>query len=85
MFALIFTLCTLAGCDSYVIAQDDEWTTPEPCEVILVKESDFYAEMREQGFGNDLKYQARFGIRVYPSQITDYDYTCEKLNEDDIP
>lgn len=85
MFALMFTLCTMASCSTYMIAQDDEWTTPEPCQIILEKESDFYAQMREQGFVNDLKYQARFGIRVYPSLITDYDYTCEWVNDEDIP
>ena len=79
MFALIFTLCTSVSCQVYNIASGTEWTTPEPCQVILEKESDFYAYMREEGFGNDLKYQARFGIRVYPSLITDYDFTCEKV------
>lgn len=79
MFSLLLTLCTLSSCDSYTIAQDDEWTTQAPCQVILEKESDFLAESWKQSFGGTMKYLARFDIKTYPALLTDYDYTCEKL------
>lgn len=84
MYALILTLCSFAGCNGYIISTDDAWVTKNPCETELVRESNLFA----RAWGNDKatdKYLARFNIQEASETLKDYDFTCEKIAEEDMP
>ena len=84
MYALILTLCSFASCNGYVISTDDAWRTQNPCETELVKESNLFA----RAWGNEKKvdkYLSRFNVQESASTLLDYDFTCEKIAEEDMP
>lgn len=94
MFALILTLCSFGSCNGYVIAIDDSWTTQAPCNEVLYVESDLFGKaftFTQEGELVALNqklarhYMARFNIQESLSTLTDYDFTCEKIRDSDIP
>ncbi|QYW06533.1 hypothetical protein uav_002 [Pseudomonas phage UAVern] len=85
MYALILTLCSFASCNGYVIATDTEWNTPQQCDVELVRESDDFAQVWGQSLKGMHKYLDRFNVQEDVQTLVDYDYTCEKIAQDDMP
>jgi len=94
MYALILTLCSFANCNGYVIATDTEWHTQAPCNETLYVESDLFGKAftfeqsgKLKALNQELaqKYLDRFGVREELSTLTDYDFTCEKVADNDIP
>lgn len=85
MYALILTLCSFGSCNGYVIATDDQWHTPQQCEVELVKESDKFADVWGYSMKGMQKYLDRFNVKEDVQTLVDYDYTCELIAEQDIP
>jgi hypothetical protein len=94
MYALILTLCSLANCNGYVIATDDAWQQQAPCNETLYVESDLFGKAFT--FDNTGKltalnsqlaqgYLDRFNVREELTTLTDYDFTCEKVADNDIP
>ena len=94
MFALILTLCSFGSCNGYVIATDTEWHTQAPCNESLYVESDLFGKaftFDNQGHLVALNhklaqsYLDRFHVREDLTTLTDYDFTCEKINDDQMP
>lgn len=94
MFALILTLCSFGSCNGYVIATDTEWNTQAPCNETLYVESDLFGKAFTFDQSGKLvalnsslaqKYLDRFGVREQLSTLTEYDFTCEKVADNDIP
>ena len=94
MFALILTLCSFGSCNGYVIATDDQWTTQEPCNQTLYVESDLFgkaftfdSQSRLVALNHKLaqSYLDRFNVREDLTTLTDYDFTCTRINDDEIP
>lgn len=95
MFALILTLCSFASCNGYIIAIDTEWHKQEPCQETLFVESDLFGKAFtfdvESGKLKALnatlaqKYLDRFNIKEDMSTLSDYDFTCEKIADHDMP
>lgn len=94
LFAVVLTLCSFGSCNGYVIATDTEWKTEAPCNETLYVESDLFGK----AFTFDNKgtlvalnhklaqsYLDRFNVREELSTLTDYDFTCEKIADNDIP
>lgn len=85
MFALVLSLCSFASCNGYVIATDTEWNTPQQCEAELVRESDKFAEVWGFSMKGMEKYLSRFNVREDVQTLVDYDYTCEKITDNEMP
>lgn len=95
MYALILTLCSLASCNGYVIATDTEWKTEAPCNEVLYVESDLFGKAftfdvetgKLKALNHKLAqaYLDRFNVKEDLATLTDYDFTCEKVSDNDIP
>ena len=94
MYALILTLCSFASCNGYIIATDTEWHTQEPCNETLYVESDLFGKAFTFDSTGTLKalnnklargYLNRFNVKEELSTLTDYDFTCERVSDNDIP
>jgi hypothetical protein len=94
MYALILTLCSFASCNGYIIATDDAWHTQEPCNETLYVESDLFGKAFTFDNTGTLKalnnklarsYLNRFNVQEEISTLTDYDFTCEKISDSDVP
>lgn len=94
MYALILTLCSFAGCNSYIISTDDAWTTKAPCQEELYVESELFGKAFIFDQQNKLvrlnsqlaqSYLNRFNVREELGTLTNYDFTCEKIADSDIP
>lgn len=85
MYALILTLCSFASCNGYIIATDDQWNTQAPCNEVLYVESELMA--KAWGYNPKLtqKYLDRWNVKEDVQTLVDYDYTCEKISDEDMP
>lgn len=76
--ALILTLCTSMGCNSYNIDSPEEWKQPIDCQEALVVESAYMARI----WNSQSRLQAYLGQwdAVEPAHmLVDYDYSCERV------
>lgn len=85
MYALILTLCSFSSCNGYVIATDTEWHTPQQCDATLVRESDDFAQVWGFSLKGMKQYLDRFNVQEDVQTLVDYDFTCEKVAQDDMP
>lgn len=85
MYALILTLCSFASCNGYVIATDTEWQEQAPCNETLYVESDLMGKAWGRNPKLTQKYLNRFNVKEDVQTLVDYDYTCEKVADNDIP
>lgn len=84
MFATMFFACTYAACNGYVI---DTANTDAQCYDNLVAHSDDFANVWEVKTSPDplQKWLNEFKISETAEELTDYDFTCEFIKQDDIP
>lgn len=94
LYAVVLSLCSFANCNGYVIATDTEWKTQKPCNESMYVESDLFGKaftfdqsgkLKALNTGLAQSYLDRFGVQEELSTLTDYDFTCEKLADNDIP
>lgn len=85
MFALVLTLCSFASCNGYVISTDDAWSSKDPCQTELIRESDLFARVWGQHIKGMQTYLNRFNVTEDVQTLVDYDYTCEWIADRDIP
>lgn len=83
MFAVLFSLCTYASCNTYYV---DKGATMAECEKNLVAHSNKMASVWSLHNNKALAhYLKQFHIVEDVKMIQDYDYTCEFIPDSQIP
>lgn len=82
--ATVFTACTYAACNSYMIDTAD---TSRDCMQNLIQHSDEFAIVWAKTESPDplQKWLDKFNIGETAEQLTDYGFTCEPIHDDDTP
>lgn len=84
IFATIFFACTYATCNGYVI---DTAKTESDCYQNMMSPSESFADrwaIKDSGVPLQ-EWLDKFKISETADELTDYDFTCEPIKEDDIP
>ena len=84
MFATIFAACTYAACNGYVI---DTAPSAGDCHTNLSEHSERFAQVWAVKNSPDPldRWLAEFRISESADELTDYDFTCEYIPDDQIP
>lgn len=90
MYALALTLCTYAACNTYVIEVNDDWKTPQACEVQVEKEFqkldniwqlDYEGRTLFRNYGSLEEYFADHFVQEDPSTLESYGINCIQMDE----
>lgn len=84
IFATMFFACTYATCNGYVV---DTAKTPDDCYQNMVSPSESFADVwaiKDSAIPMQ-EWLDKYKITETPNELTDYDFTCERIEQDDIP